>query len=113
MQINIDCLKIDFFIGVFETEFKNPQTVIMDIKIQMEIKEVNDNYEQVVCYKKIIDKIEDLKTQGHIKLVETLAEKVADICLSWDGVICAEVKVSKPDAISNAKAVGVKILKQK
>jgi dihydroneopterin aldolase len=42
-------------------------------------------------------------------LVETLAERVADLCLSDPRVVVVRVRVEKPDVIVEAGGVGVEI----
>jgi dihydroneopterin aldolase len=46
---------------------------------------------------------------GHINLVETLAERVAEICLVPDDARDVRVRVEKLDIVPDAAAVGVEI----
>ena len=46
---------------------------------------------------------------GHINLVETLAERIADFCLSDRRVAAARVRVEKSGAVVEAAGVGVEI----
>ena len=53
--------------------------------------------------------MKEILAEGHINLVETLAEKVAGLCLSDPRVSGARVGVEKLHAISEAESVGVEI----
>lgn len=53
--------------------------------------------------------VSEIVRRGHIDLVETLAEDIADFCLGLDCVEEVTVRASKPDAIASAKDAGVQI----
>ena len=47
--------------------------------------------------------------RGHINLVETLAEKIAVLCLANGRVRSVRVRVEKLDIVPDAQSVGVEI----
>jgi len=108
-------LTLDAFIGAYDHEQGSPQPVTIDL--EMEVIEpsdpIGDRLEDVVCYNKLTQGIKALIAEGHIKLVETLAEKIADLALSHPMVISVLVRVEKPQAITEASAAGVEILRTK
>ncbi|WP_375208213.1 dihydroneopterin aldolase, partial [Hyphococcus sp.] len=57
--------------------------------------------------------IKAIIAEGHIKLVETLAERIADLVLSNSMVISVMVRIVKPHAIAEADAAGVEIIRTK
>jgi 7,8-dihydroneopterin aldolase/epimerase/oxygenase len=68
-----------------------------------------DEISHVVSYEIIAKKVEAILEEGHINLVETLCEKIAQSCLKDKRVLAARVRVEKPDIIPNARSVGVEI----
>ena len=50
---------------------------------------------------------------GHIKLVETLAERLAAACLSDARVLLARVQVEKLDVFPDAAAAGIAIVRRR
>jgi dihydroneopterin aldolase len=56
-----------------------------------------------------VDDIKRLIRQGHINLVETLAERIAAQCLEDHRILSAKVRVEKLDIMPEASAVGVEI----
>ena len=50
---------------------------------------------------------------GHIRLVETLADKICNLCLNNKKVMNVTVSVSKIQAIDEVQGVGVKLHKKK
>ena len=113
--IFITDLVIDMSIGVYDHEKTITQPVRFNIEVTARdnVGPLDDNYENVLCYEAIANAIKSLAAQEHINLVETLAEKVADICLKADQAIQAIVKVEKLAAIKEAASVGVQITRTK
>jgi len=50
--------------------------------------------------------------QGHVDLVETLAEDIAALCLAYDRAEQVCVAVAKLEAFEEAQAVGVRITRR-
>ncbi len=103
-------LVLDGEIGVYEHEkdgFQQP----MRFNIDLTVREVahGDALENVVCYEQIVNKIKNLLGEGHVNLVETLAERIASRCLEDARVECARVRVEKLAAIAEVASVGVEI----
>jgi len=70
---------------------------------------LNDDLGNVICYEDVVNGITDIIARGHINLVETLAENIADFCLSDRRVVRVKVRVEKPNIIAEAASVGVEI----
>lgn len=97
-------------IGVYSHEKDGMQRVRLNLDLTCaEHPAINDDYGNVVCYAELVADIRDLLSHGHINLVETLAERVADLCLRDRRVLSAIVRVEKLDAVPEATSVGVEI----
>lgn len=98
-------------IGVWDHEKERTQEV--RINVDLSVSENSDYHadqlENVLCYFEIVKGIEAIIASGHINLVETLAENIADLCLKDPRVICARVRVEKLEAVEKAASVGVEI----
>ena len=108
-------LRLDAFIGAYESEQGVSQPVIINIEAEViePANPLSDRLDDVVCYNKIAHGVRCVISEGHIKLVETLAERIADLVLSHPMALSAWVKVEKPNAISDAASAGVEILRRK
>ena len=106
---------IDAEIGVWEHEKDTHQKIRInvDLSVREDATHHNDQLGNVVCYNDIVTNIQRIIAGGHINLVETLAEKIADMALIEERVIGARVKVEKLEAVSGAASVGVEIERQK
>jgi dihydroneopterin aldolase len=68
-----------------------------------------DDLARVVDYEAIVNNVRAVVAAGHVQLVETLAERLAEICLADDRVRLARVCVEKLDVFADAAAAGVEI----
>lgn len=68
-----------------------------------------DRLERVVDYEQVAEAVRRLVAQGHTKLVETLAERIAACCLQDARVQAVYVRVEKLDVFADVASVGVEI----
>ena len=97
-------------IGVYSHEKHADQRVRINLELTChEHPAINDEHHNVVCYAEVVEGIRGLLADGHINLVETLAERIAALCLEDRRVIGAKIRVEKLDVMPEASAVGVEI----
>lgn len=98
-------------IGVHRREKKAPQRVRINIELLVpeDGRPLNDRLANVVDYEAIVTGVRALTADGHVNLVETLAERVAALCLRDRRVRSARVRVEKLEVFADAAAVGVEI----
>ncbi len=98
-------------IGIYDHEKVKPQRIVVnvDLSVQESAGPMSDEIDHVVSYEIVVKKIETIVAEGHVNLVETLAEKFAEACLRDKRVLAARVRIEKPDIIKNARSVGVEI----
>lgn len=68
-----------------------------------------DELARVVDYEKLADATRTLVAAGHVRLVETLAERIAEQCLGDHRVRVARIRVEKLDVFADTGSVGVEI----
>lgn len=104
-------LEINAHIGVHRHE-KNaaqPLRINIDLTVQEGVGPVGDRLSNVVDYGKIVDGIRAIIAEGHVNLVETLAERIAAFALEDMRVLVARVRIEKLKVIPEARSVGVEI----
>ncbi|MFL6623919.1 MAG: dihydroneopterin aldolase [Sulfurifustaceae bacterium] len=104
-------LRIDCIIGVFEWERRVRQTVAIDLDLAADVARAarTDRLEDTVDYKAIAKRLIEYVGQSQFQLVETLAEKIAEIVLTEFGVRWVRVCINKRGALRHATDVGVVI----
>lgn len=109
--IFVEGLRVEAILGIFPEERVTPQPVVFDIEFLVDTNAAanSEDIEQTVSYATVAEEISALTINGRYQLVETLAQACADLLLQRFGVPWARIKVSKPQAVANAAAVGVVI----
>jgi dihydroneopterin aldolase len=104
-------LELSAHIGVYRHE-KNaaqPVRINVDLTVQEGEGAIGDRLSHVVDYGKVVDGIRAIIDEGHVNLVETLAERVAEFALRDPRVLVARVRIEKLKVIPEARSVGVEI----
>lgn len=97
-------------VGLHTHERGQAQPVVINLDLAVrETAPAPKSLTDVVCYEAAVETIKAILAAGHIDLVETLAERIAQACLADPRVASARVRVEKPAAIAEAASVGVEI----
>lgn len=104
-------LELDCAIGVHPHERERRQRVVVNVALTLAEPGAahRDSIAAVVSYEDIVEGVERLARGGHVNLVETLAERIAALCLRDRRVRRAKVRVDKPDVYERASSVGVEV----
>lgn len=98
-------------IGIYDWERKVKQKISLDLEMRTDARRAarRDRVEDTLNYKEIAKRLLREIPKTRFRLVESLAEFIARICLREFGIQEMTVRVSKPGAIRGAKNVGVEI----
>jgi len=96
-------------IGVYNHERRAAQPVRINIDLSVEDTAIDDQVKDVVDYARVIEGARSIISEGHINLVETLAERIASWCLDDGRVMAARVRIEKLNVCPEAAGVGVEI----
>lgn len=110
-RIFIKNLTIDTIIGVYKHELGNKQPINLDLELGIDAKQaaLNDDIHQTADYDLIINKIIAICEQKTFKLIETLADHIADVLLKEFNVHWLKLSIQKPEAVKYTRDVGVVI----
>lgn len=104
-------LEIDAVVGVHDHEKREAQRLIVsvDLTVRENAAGQADQLEEVVCYADVARQAREICANGHVNLLETLAERIAHSCLGDDRVVAVRVRMEKPNAIPECRSVGIEI----
>jgi len=109
-RIFIKNLELQAEIGIHGHEHGKTQAVRLNIDLWVEDTALpEDKLDHVVDYGALTKKIRTLVASGHVNLAETLAERIAALCLEDRRVAKTRVMVEKLEALKSAEAAGVEI----
>ena len=104
-------LKVDTVVGIYDWEKRMRQHVLLDIEMGTDIARAakSDTIEDTLDYKAVAKRVHQFVQESQFGLVETLAEKTAELVMKEFGVPWIKLTLNKPGAVSGSKSVGVLI----
>ncbi len=114
-SIFLNDLKVETIVGIWDWERKIRQTVSIDLQLGADIKRAaaSDSIDDTLNYKLVAKRVQQFVSESSFKLVETLAENIAEVVIAEFEVPWVEVRVNKPGAIRGARDVGVNIRRER
>jgi FolB domain-containing protein len=114
-KILIKDLILRCIVGVNGSERREKQDVVINVILWSDFTKATktDDIDKTVDYKKINKSIIELVENSKFFLVETLAERIAQLCLQNKRVRKVKVSVEKPGALRFARSVGAEVFRKK
>lgn len=110
MRVFIRDLVLPCSIGIHQHERLAQQRIQINVEMTcLEHPDINDDVDNVVCYATAVMGIKAVVADGHTNLVETLADRIAALCLRDQRVLSAKVRIDKLEVFKEAYSVGVEI----
>ena len=102
-------LRIDTVIGIYDWERAIRQTIHLDIEMATDIARAasSDRIEDTLNYKAVAKRVIAFVEESSFQLVETLAERIADLVRTEFNVPWMRLTLNKGGAVRGAQGVGV------
>jgi dihydroneopterin aldolase len=99
-RITLRGLRIRGRHGVYDFERREGQDFVVDVDLEVDLHaaSVSDDVRDTVHYGELADALADVIAGEPVQLIETLAQRLADVCLADGRVAAATVTVHKPQA---------------
>ena len=97
--------------GVYDVEREKGQTFRVDAVLELDTAPAaaGDDLERTVNYAELAKQLHAVLTGEPVSLLETLAQRLADVCLAYEPVQAVEITVHKPDADLGVPAADVTV----
>ena len=108
-KVFIEGLEIETVIGIYDWERRIRQPLVFDLELGFDnrVAAASDAIADTLDYKAVSKRLIAFVSDSSFQLVETLAERCAELILAEFPVRHLRIKLSKPGAVRGAKAVGV------
>ena len=99
-RITLKGLRVKGFHGVLPEERRDGQEFVVDVVLALDLAPAaaTDNVADTVHYGELAERLAAVVAGEPVDLIETVADRLASVCLSYDRVQRAEVTVHKPSA---------------
>tara|TARA_B110000438_G_scaffold215303_1_gene207620 strand:- start:756 stop:1184 length:429 start_codon:yes stop_codon:yes gene_type:complete len=106
---------VNEIIGIHKHEKIKKQKIIFNVIIDVNQNTLpNDNdLKSIIDYEKITNKLKNLAKNKNYNFLESLAEDSFKKIFEDKRINSVKIKIEKPEAITNAKSVGVEVYKSR
>jgi dihydroneopterin aldolase len=99
-SITLTGLRITAHHGVFDFERENGQEFVIDVTVWLDFRAAaaDDDLARTIHYGELATEVADAVRRDPVDLIETLAERIADVVLAHEAAKRVRVTVHKPQA---------------
>ncbi|MDT4938662.1 MAG: 7,8-dihydroneopterin aldolase/epimerase/oxygenase [Pseudonocardiales bacterium] len=99
-RIRLSGLTVRGFHGVFEHERRDGQDFVIDVELEVDTRAAaaSDDIADTIHYGTLAEQLAGVVSGEPVNLLETLADRLAAVCLADERVSAALVTVHKPQA---------------
>jgi 7,8-dihydroneopterin aldolase/epimerase/oxygenase len=99
-QLAVHGIEIHAHHGVFDFERRDGQTFVIDLVVGLDTSPAaaGDDLSRTVDYGALVAEVVAAAEKDPVDLIETLAQRIADVCLGHAQVETVQVTVHKPHA---------------
>ncbi len=109
-RIFIRDLQLPCRIGLTKSERRNRQRLAINLDLDVEPRRVDkDRISEVVDYTDIVSEVRSISLESEFRLLESLAEQLAQACFVHPRILGVRVRIEKLDLVSEAAGVGIEI----
>lgn len=107
--VYIHGLEIKTVIGIYDWEREIRQSVTIDLEMSSEVARAaqSDDIAHALDYKAVAKRLIGFVEASEFQLIETLAERIAEIVREEFAVPWLRLRLGKPGAVSGSRDVGV------
>ena len=108
-------LLLEASIGIYAHEHRAHQRIRINVDLavldegEAERARGHEDLASVVDYQRVAEAVRRIVRAGHIRLAETLAERIAAACLQDERIELVRIRVEKLDIFPDAVSAGVEI----
>ena len=109
-RVSIDGLTLETSLGVYAFEKVAKRTVVIDVELWIPLAlctPLNDHLTEVVNYEDFHDMIVQIVTEGHVHLIESLADRLADSLVAHVAVSAVHVRVAKMGVFADCRSISI------
>ncbi|WNW12156.1 dihydroneopterin aldolase [Pseudomonas sp. DTU_2021_1001937_2_SI_NGA_ILE_001] len=110
-RVFIEGLEVETVIGAYDWERGIRQCLCLDLSFAWDNRPAaaGDDLSKALDYASVSERIQAFAAQTQYQLVETFAERLAEVLMSEFGIPWLHIKLTKPGAVAAARGVGVEI----
>ena len=110
LKVFVRGLRITAEIGVNSDEYGRRQPLVIDAELDIIPPDRCEHIGDTINYEAVVRHAQALADAGHVRLIESFAQGLAEALLAETHVVRARVRIEKPEALApHAEAAGAEI----
>jgi dihydroneopterin aldolase len=105
------CVNISCGLHPWERHAERPTRLMISARIYALLTTPRADQMPIIDYDRVRNRILDLENEGHIDLLETVADRVTDACFIDGRVVACHVSIRKPDIYNESRGAGVDLFR--
>jgi dihydroneopterin aldolase/D-erythro-7,8-dihydroneopterin triphosphate epimerase len=112
-KIHIRDLAVTCIVGTLPAERVRRRRVVLNLALSCDLSRAGatDDLRHTVDYAAVCRRVATVARRSRFRLIERLAQEVAETCLAFPGVTGVTVTLDKPGAVRGARSVAVELLR--
>ena len=112
-KIHIRDLAVACIVGTRPAERVRPRRVVLNLVLTCDLARAgkSDDLRHAVDYSAVCRRVAAVVRRSKYRLIERLAQEVANTCLAFPGVAGVQVTLDKPGAVRGCRSVAVELLR--
>lgn len=108
-RVFINDLEIETIVGIYDWERQTRQKILLNLEMAADARHaaLTDSIDDTLNYKAVAKRLIGFVETSSFQLVETLAQRCAEIVLAEFDVAWLRLRLDKPGAVTGSKSVGV------
>lgn len=114
-SVQINDLLVRCILGVDDEERRERQDVLINLNLQADLSSAttDDDFSRTLDYRALKKKVLAYVEASEFHLLETLTDRVANLCLEYPQVERVMVRIEKPSALRFARSVAIEVTKHR
>ncbi|WP_294538528.1 dihydroneopterin aldolase [uncultured Rhodoblastus sp.] len=111
MTLEEVCVNISCGLHPWERHPERPTRLILTVRLYAPLRTARAADAPIVDYDIVRKRILDLENEGHIDLLETIADLIVDSCFAEPRVAACGVTIRKPDIYNESRGAGIDLFR--
>jgi dihydroneopterin aldolase len=105
------CVNVNCGLHPWERYPERPTRLFISVRLYAPLATARASDAPIIDYDIVRDRIRALETEGHIDLVEEVADRIVDSCFTDKRVVACSLSIRKPDIYNETRGAGIDLFR--
>ncbi|MCI4677594.1 dihydroneopterin aldolase [Rhodoblastus acidophilus] len=105
------CVNVSCGLHPWERHPERPTRLMISVRLYAPLTARCAADQPIIDYDLVRDRIRALENEGHIDLVESVADRIVDSCFHDERVVACRLSIRKPDIYNETRGAGIDLFR--